>query len=82
KVKEFRLHTTSVNSVSGAPHKRSAIRNCASSGGTLFVLTKIYPTDDGQQGAGIFNTTPLTVFLMPMTQPGSHTHPQQHDTQP
>ncbi|KAG2044030.1 hypothetical protein BDR03DRAFT_940582 [Suillus americanus] len=34
------------------------------------------------QGAGIFNTTPLAVSLMPMTQPGSLIHPQQHDTQP
>ncbi|KAG1792756.1 uncharacterized protein HD556DRAFT_1238774 [Suillus plorans] len=47
----------------------------------LYSPSKVH-TDDGQQGASIFNTTQSAVSLMPMIQPGSLIHLQQHDTQP
>ncbi|KAH9946722.1 WD40-repeat-containing domain protein [Amylocystis lapponica] len=76
KIKEHTLHKASVNSVSWAPHELGAILACASSDGTISVLTF---KNDGQWGADVFEGHAIgcnAVSWAPAVQPGSLIAPQ------
>ncbi|KZT03050.1 protein transporter SEC13 [Laetiporus sulphureus 93-53] len=76
KIKEHTLHKASVNSVSWAPHELGAMLACASSDGTLSVLTF---KNDGQWGADVFEGHAIgcnAVSWAPAVQPGSLITPQ------
>lgn len=70
KIKEHTLHKASVNSVSWAPHELGAILACASSDGTISVLTF---KNDGQWGADVFDGHAIgcnAVSWAPLCSPG------------
>ncbi|CCM02720.1 uncharacterized protein FIBRA_04827 [Fibroporia radiculosa] len=82
KIKEHTLHKASVNSVSWAPHELGAILACASSDGTISVLTF---KNDGQWGADVFEGHAIgcnAVSWAPAVQPGSLIAPQSGTTLP
>ncbi|KAH9927664.1 protein transporter SEC13 [Fomitopsis serialis] len=82
KIKEHTLHKASVNSVSWAPHELGAILACASSDGTISVLTF---KNDGQWGADVFDGHAIgcnAVSWAPAVQPGSLIAPQPTATIP
>ncbi|TBU44827.1 protein transporter SEC13 [Dichomitus squalens] len=82
KIKEHTLHKASVNSVSWAPHELGAILACASSDGTISVLTF---KNDGTWGADVFEGHAIgcnAVSWAPAVQPGSLLVPQPSNTVP
>ncbi|KAI9065687.1 vesicle budding-like protein [Trametes coccinea BRFM310] len=82
KIKEHTLHKASVNSVSWAPHELGAILACASSDGTISVLTF---KNDGTWGADVFEGHAIgcnAVSWAPAVQPGSLIVPQPSNTVP
>ncbi|KAI0660114.1 vesicle budding-like protein [Cubamyces menziesii] len=82
KIKEHTLHKASVNSVSWAPHELGAILACASSDGTISVLTF---KNDGNWDAAVFEGHAIgcnAVSWAPAVQPGSLIVPQPSNTVP
>ncbi|PIL30777.1 transporter [Ganoderma sinense ZZ0214-1] len=76
KIKEHTLHKASVNSISWAPQELGAILACASSDGTISVLTF---KNDGTWGAAVFEGHAIgcnAVSWAPAVQPGSLLVPQ------
>ncbi|TFK79275.1 WD40 repeat-like protein [Polyporus arcularius HHB13444] len=82
KIKEQTQHKASVNSVSWAPHELGAILACASSDGTIPVLSF---KNDNTWGADVFEGHAIgcnAVSWAPAVQPGSLLVPQPSNTVP